>query len=184
MTVGLSRRELFGLLIPRSESRPVRPDVPEAWLPPYCRPPGAVAPGRFAELCDGCGDCIEACPEGAILRLGEAYGELEGTPAVLPASEPCHLCDGLPCAAACPTGALAPVAREQVKIGVARWSPASCWVAMGQPCDYCVTACPLPAPALEIAGAAVRIDERACTGCGLCAYFCTANPKAIEVESV
>ena len=58
------------------------------------------------EVCTGCGECVEACPYGAMF-LGE-----DGT------ADKCDLCGGHPiCAASCPVGALALVEETVVLQG-------------------------------------------------------------------
>jgi len=189
----LSRRELLFMGFHRShpdgdepemviemDSTPTR--VPRAeWLPPYLRPPGVVSEGEHVRLCTGCGDCGKACPENAILPLGPAYGAAAGSPAVLPATEPCRLCPDMPCIAACATGALTPTAMEDVRMGVIRVHLDRCWAAMGQPCDYCQSACPVQPPAVTVSRTGAELDEQRCLGCGLCVYYCTATPSALEV---
>ncbi|MBQ0751941.1 MAG: 4Fe-4S binding protein [Roseovarius sp.] len=61
------------------------------------RPPGTVREWRLADLCTGCGDCVEVCPK-AIITLDE-----ERLP-VVTALEACGRC-GL-CADVCTRGAI------------------------------------------------------------------------------
>lgn len=178
-----TRRELFALFRPvesEPEPEPVRDPVPAAWLPVFLRPPGALAEADFLATCVPCDDCISACPAGAIKPLSEAFGAGHGTPAILPEHEACRLCTELHCAIACPTGALIVVAPEAVNMGTARLGD-GCWAAMGQPCDYCATACPLPENAIQMGESGPIIDEQRCVGCGACVYYCTATPKALSI---
>jgi len=92
------------------------------------------------------------------------------------------LCEGLPCAAACPSGALEVVPIEQVRMGTARLDPTRCWAVKGQPCDYCVPACPRGAAALRWNGDRPEIDPIGCTGCGMCVHICTATPEALSID--
>jgi ferredoxin len=158
---------------------------PRELLPPYLRPPGAGNENDFVMACTGCGECKSACPENAILPLGEAYGDAKETPCVLPSMEPCRLCEDQPCVAACEPKALTLTPVPDIRMGKLKVLPERCWAAMGQPCDYCITACPLETPAIHATGAAgrslVAFDEDTCIGCGLCLYYCTATPRAIEI---
>ncbi len=176
-----TRRELLTWWIDAfKESPPPLPD--RSLLPEFLRPPGAAPEDDLLALCERCGKCREACPHDVILPLGPAYGDAEGTPALLPRDGPCRLCDGLPCAAACPSGALKVVALSEVRMGTARLAADRCWAVMGQPCDYCVQACPLEEKALSWDGDRPVVSEEACVGCGLCVHFCTATPPALSIH--
>ncbi len=147
----------------------------------WLRPPGAPADDdAFRAACTRCTDCIEACPYQSIRRLGPERGEDAGTPVIIPADSPCYLCEDMPCIAACGAGALLPVARRDVTMGVARIRYDACYQAQGQPCDYCVTRCPLKGEAISFDDARrPRISDQHCTGCGVCAYLCP--PGAIDI---
>ncbi|MBW2459422.1 MAG: hypothetical protein JRI68_33325, partial [Deltaproteobacteria bacterium] len=95
--------------------------------------------------------------------------------------EPCRLCDGLPCAAACPTGTLRAAPSTAIHMGVATVDTDRCWAYRGQPCDYCVTACPLDPPAVSLQRDGPVVDPTACAGCGLCVYYCAVTPRALQI---
>jgi ferredoxin-type protein NapG len=147
----------------------------------YVRPPGALAEAEFVTICDRCRECEQACPYGVIVRLSSAYGPAAGTPALLPRDGPCRLCTDLPCATACPTGALKPVPVAEVGMGTARLDPARCWAAFGQPCDYCVKMCPVGEKALRWSGNRPEVNEEHCTGCGMCDHICPAPGGAFRI---
>ena len=99
------------------------------------------------------------------------------------ASTPCVLCDDVPCARACPSGALLPLAREDVRIGLAVVLPNLCLNRRGETCDDCLAVCPLPELALKGGPDHVPlVDPDHCTGCGLCAKHCKSYPKAIHIK--
>jgi ferredoxin-type protein NapG len=189
-----SRREFFSLLRKKRSraEQPAPPNTqqvrlpPPELLPPYLRPPGAGPENEFVMACTGCGACQKACPKNAILPLGEAYGDAKDTPCLLPSMEPCRLCEDMPCISACEPGALMRTPVDQLRMGTLKIRAEQCWAAQGQPCDYCVTACPLESPAIHFTGAEGRslvvFDKERCIGCGLCLFYCTATPRAIEVE--
>ncbi len=188
----LSRRDLlFGR---KTSSRRETPeasvsaatvDVREVERPPepsFLRPPGARTEGVLLDTCQRCGACREACPEKAIVPLSALYGRAVGTPAIFPESAPCRMCEDFPCVAACPTGALFRSPDERVVLGVAQLDRSRCWSVRNQPCDYCMTACPVPG-AIRFEGAVPTVSEVLCVGCGLCVYYCTATPRALAVVS-
>jgi MauM/NapG family ferredoxin protein len=150
---------------------------PRGWL----RPPGALPEPEFLAACTRCTDCIEACPYTAIRRLGPEFGDVAGTPAIIPLDSPCYLCPDMPCIPACKPLALRPTAKRDVTMGLAVLDRTACYVAQGQPCDYCVERCPLKHEAIAFGDDGVPvIDEQRCTGCGVCAYLCP--PDAIAVH--
>ena len=142
------------------------------------RPPGAVPEAQFLELCTGCGACVTACPE-STLSTNDRYPEAH------PEVHACVMCRDVPCAAACETGALLPIAPTAIRFGTVRALPRLClnYSPSGEdePCDRCSDWCRAPG--------ALRFDERhlpvidaaLCTGCGLCAEHCAAYPKALTL---
>lgn len=67
------------------------------------RPPGALRDeAEFKSRCTGCDACMKACPVNVIMvdDLVKRY------PVIYPKTAPCVHCEGYPCIAACPTGAL------------------------------------------------------------------------------
>ncbi|MFV0360234.1 ferredoxin-type protein NapF [Tropicimonas sp.] len=121
--------------------------------------------------CDGCGDCIGACPEGIIVRDTRDAG---GRVRLDFARGACTFCEA--CIEACPTGALSGAGRET-------WT----WVAQPQPnclglnavfCRTCQDFCdhsalrfrPMPG-----GQARPQIDQNRCVGCGACVGCCPAG---------
>jgi MauM/NapG family ferredoxin protein len=150
-------------------------------LPDYLRPPGALPESALIAVCERCHKCRDACPQDAILPLGPAYGDADGTPAILPRGEPCRMCEEFPCIAACPSGALRQIPSAGIRLGTARLDPSLCWAAKGQPCDYCVSECPLGESALRWNGDRPEVVADDCNGCGRCVHICAADPAALRV---
>lgn len=167
--------DLVGERLLRSLPPQFQPDLAEDLPLPVLRPPGAVAGDAFRRLCDACGACRDRCTAGAIV--------MDPLPTIAPARTACRLCDELPCAAACPTGALERTARSAVAIGMAMWDPYSCALSSGRACAACRDACPVPgALIIHDDGGYVEIDGSRCAGCGMCEQACPAHPKAVSVE--
>lgn len=157
-------------------------DQPET----YIRPPGALKiDEEFLSACERCHKCIEACPYDAIQPLGPIAGAAEGTPFLTPEVKPCHWCSDMDCINACPSGALSFGENKTVpEIAKAVIDPDLCLVGQGVLCDTCAVRCPTEIKAIRMRGRAPVLDADLCTGCGLCAYYCDAEPHAISIRAV
>jgi MauM/NapG family ferredoxin protein len=156
----------------------------DRFTPHVQRPPGAVGEMEFLLACTRCGDCVRACPVGAIVVLGDRAGLSAGTP-YLDVNEhrPCVACADVPCSRSCSAGALLPVQVPEIVLGTAHLERESCLAWNGTPCDRCHVACPVRDDAVVIApDGRVYIDPRACIGCGLCRAACPTSPKSVEIE--
>lgn len=183
MTRLLSRKEFFRELLGLDRKRGDRLPLPPRPLT-LLRPPGALLPDdRYLEACTGCNACVEACPKKAI-RLHPSPVDATHPIAVLEVGHtPCVLCETLPCAAACPDGALIPPpGPRQVRMGVAQVDPRLCRTFRGEGCDVCVRVCPFPDEAIRMIGHRPVVMPSACTGCGLCEAACPERPAAIVVH--
>ena len=126
---------------------------PPAMRTDWLRPPGAVSETLFLERCTRCGDCVTACPPGAITAH-----ESDAAPVLFADRSPCLLCDDFPCIAACQTGALWPVGGvDEVRMGLAVVSHRLCTA--GQGCHACVSRCPTQALALDFQSMQLAVQE-------------------------
>ncbi|MEO8449439.1 MAG: 4Fe-4S dicluster domain-containing protein [Gemmatimonadota bacterium] len=145
------------------------------------RPPGALPEVGFLAACTRCGACAPPCPVHAILFVPPSGGFSAGTPYIDPKSQPCTVCPDMPCARACPTGALAVPTRgwEGYRLGKVEFVPERCVTYEGTPCQVCVDACPVGPRALSLdeAGHPVLKFE-GCVGCGVCVRECITYPSS------
>jgi ferredoxin-type protein NapG len=156
----------------------------------HLRPPGAIPEEQFLITCYRCGSCADACPADAITMVQSQDENLKGTPHIDPDARGCPMCDKIACVSACPSGALRPVDRFAVRIGLARVDERLCMRTRGGDCRICVDKCPLgdAAIALDKRGRVQIADPagsgRGCTGCGTCQELCPIRPvRAIRVRS-
>ncbi len=180
--VSRTRRELFTSWLDAFKDAAAASKSAPATAPKnLLRPPGALLlDEEFLEKCTGCDDCMTACPPGAIFKTRDEEGRI--LPAIVPTRGPCLMCTDIPCAPACPEGALIkPETAEKIRIGIARVNPLTCLTFKGEVCDLCFQACPYPHAALMMIGGRPLVGSGACTGCGLCEKACPVRPRAIAV---
>ncbi|MCW5626326.1 MAG: MauM/NapG family ferredoxin-type protein, partial [Burkholderiales bacterium] len=160
------------------------------------RPPGALPEEDFASACVRCGLCVRACPFDT-LHLAEAgSGITTGTPFFVARQVPCEMCEDIPCARACPTGALD---RELDPIGDARMGVAvltgrdTCYSTTGKArCVACTAACPVGTAAITLERRESNgrgffeptVHTAACTGCGKCEKACPTEQASIKVMPI
>lgn len=159
-------------------------DVAGRFLPKVARPPGALPALEFLLACTRCNACIDECPPGALLKLGDAAGISSGTPFLsVMDHKPCTACEDVPCANACPTGALVPGRIEDAWMGTAVVDRDTCRAWNDEACSSCVRICPIgEAAILQDDGGRVYIDARGCIGCGMCVVVCPTRPRSMSVE--
>ncbi|MDD2867338.1 ferredoxin-type protein NapG [Neomegalonema sp.] len=156
------------------------------------RPPGALKEPEFLAACVRCGLCVNACPYDT-LRLAEwAEDAPLGTPYFIAREIPCHMCPDVPCAKACPTGALDRniAGIRQADMGVAVLvGHETCLNYKGMTCSICHRVCPIRNEAITLEAQVIRgrkmlipvVHSDRCTGCGMCEKHCVIGHAAIRV---
>jgi ferredoxin-type protein NapG len=141
---------------------------------------------EFFAKCIRCFRCAEVCTTGCIeFHPFWAAPELAGTPYIRPRVAGCNTC--MRCTQVCPTGALTPtseepaVVLEEIDMGKAYVDKGLCLSFIGRVCGVCHDACPYPAEAIHLRGAAKPEVMEGCVGCGRCEERCPQVPAAIRV---
>jgi len=132
------------------------------------RPPWALAEVDFVDRCNGCGDCITACPDKLIVA---GRGNL---PRMDFSRGGCDFCEA--CLSACPIGALF----QDVESRKSPWKikasiQPACLSLNAVICRSCGEVCDERAIRfnLELGGVAKPLlDADQCTGCGACFAVC------------
>jgi ferredoxin-type protein NapG len=179
------RREFFrdtlGRLLREVEQRTEERLAPRRFF----RPPGALPELGFLAACTRCGACIDVCPVHAIVKAAPRAGLAAGTPVLEPALQACVVCEDMPCARACPTGALIAPADgwASVKMGVLELDPQRCITFQGAACGVCARTCPVGDRALAMdAGGRPVLKPEGCVGCGLCVTACVTTPSSLTLR--
>ena len=177
-------QRIEGIRVPHELLRSGEGDPAGDPSPRILRPPGALDEDHFLERCQRSGQCVTACPVHAIQVIEVEEGLRKGTPRIDPQSQACVVCDGLWCMSACPSGALSPVPREEIHMGLAEVHHDICLRTSGEECQICVDKCPIGRRAIEIPyyGARVEVKTDGCVGCGVCEMECPTDPRAIVVR--
>lgn len=159
------------------------------------RPPGALDEEPFSRACVRCGQCVQACPYDTLKLATLASGLSAGTPYFVARDIPCEMCEEIPCAKACPSGALnSDIASiDEARMGLAvLLDHESCLNYQGLRCDVCYRVCPSIDKAITLelernarTGKHARflptVHSDACTGCGKCEQACVLEQAAIKV---
>ena len=144
------------------------------------RPPWAIGETDFLDTCSRCDACVQACPEGIIVRGGGGFPEVSF------GRGECTFCEA--CVAACAPGALAVTTAAAPPRRRAPWTvraviSTACLSAAGVTCRVCGEFCEAGAIrfALAVGGVATpAVDRDRCTGCGACVAPCPV--AAVEVR--
>lgn len=147
----------------------------------HFRPPGALPEPAFLAACTRCGYCVEACPVDAIVTAPTNAGLAAGTPAIEPMRQPCIACEGMFCAAVCPTGALVPPLDgwASEKMGTLALDAERCIAFQGIECGVCARVCPIGPEALDLDLKGRPVIGDSCVGCGVCARACVTSPSSL-----
>ncbi len=159
------------------------------------RPPGALDEEAFTRACVRCGQCVQACPYDTLRLATLASGLAAGTPFFVARDVPCEMCEDVPCARACPSGALDShiAAIDDARMGLAvLLDQENCLNYQGLRCDVCYRVCPSIDTAITLelernarTGKHARflptVHSAACTGCGKCEQACVLEQAAIKV---
>lgn len=145
------------------------------------RPPGALVEPEFLARCQRCMRCIDVCQPKALslAHPGSGFAAI-GTP-VLDYSK-CIQC--MECIRTCPSGALAKVPKEELRMGLAVIEQSNCLAYLKKRrCQDCFKACrEQKAITMEKKRFPV-IDPEKCNGCGACVRRCPEAEKgAITVD--
>jgi MauM/NapG family ferredoxin protein len=147
----------------------------------YLRPPGALPEMAFLSACTRCSECVTVCPPFAIRKVPAGAGLQAGTPYIDPALQPCTVCETMPCAKACPTGALTLPSQGWTgyRLAALELVPERCVTFSGTACRACADACPVGESALAIDedGHPV-LKAEGCVGCGVCVRACITSPSS------
>lgn len=162
------------------------------------RPPGALGEEAFSRACVRCvrcGQCVQACPYDTLKLATLASGLSAGTPYFVARDVPCEMCEDIPCAKVCPSGALdADIESiDEARMGLAvLLDHENCLNFQGLRCDVCYRVCPSIDKAITLeldrnmrTGKHARflptVHSAACTGCGKCEKACVLEEAAIKV---
>ena len=158
------------------------------------KPPGALETDDFLATCIKCGVCVEVCPYDTLYLGAVGSGTPWGVPTFEPREVPCEMCEDIPCARACPTGALDNKMENinTARMGLAVLDDKSCIAMQGLRCEACYRVCPLIDKALKLALRPMErtgvhaffepvVDSDFCTGCGKCERACIMEISSIKV---
>ena len=91
------------------------------------------------------------------------------------------------CVHICPTGALLPIEQHETRMGMAVIDRHACvsWQNSGLLCKTCYNVCPFLDKAISMVEFRPHVDQKHCTGCGICTHACLVEKndgsKAINI---
>ena len=178
------RREFFRTTLGRVAREVAERTERRVVVERFFRPPGAVDEVSFLSLCTRCDLCVEVCPPRAIVKAPTSAGLAAATPMIRPTRQPCTVCADMPCAAACPTGALVVPEGgwEGYRLGVLELVPERCIAFQGIECGVCARVCPVGPEALDLDGGGRPVLRSGCVGCGVCVRACVTSPSSLTLE--
>ncbi len=139
----------------------------------YLRPPGLVNEKDFLAKCIKCQKCLAVCPVRVIVPISFSEGRMQlSTPTMNFRQGYCDLC--MKCVEVCPTDALQVIAKNDVKIGIAKINPDICVAWNWSGCVECSKLCPFDGIHLDAHQRPV-VDALKCNGCGLCENICPSG---------
>jgi ferredoxin-type protein NapF len=142
------------------------------------RPPWALGEAAFVERCDGCGDCITACPTKILRRSRAAYPALDFS------SGECLFCGD--CVAVCRPGALRRQTDQPPWSLRASVNAQVCVAFRGVECRACTDPCGPRALRMRLrvgAAAIPELDDSTCTGCGACYALCPVQAISLQAAT-
>lgn len=165
----VSRRGLFrGLL--GGVKKTHHAAVLEPFTRIVARPPQAVDETLLAKLCDGCGECENACPQQVISMI-------DGKPEL---HLDCNYCtDCGECQKACPTKALS---NNVASTGMIPVFSGACRRVLHGYCDMCAEEC--PKQAIDLSEKRPTVIKENCTGCGQCRSSCPMGAISFELTAI
>jgi len=140
------------------------------------RPPWALAEKPFANLCDRCGDCLRACPEGILLAGADGF------PRVDFARGGCSFCGE--CVKSCrPRALVFPKDPAQAPWALVAVISETCLSRQGVVCRACGESCPEGAIRFRLkpgGPAEPLLDADCCSGCGCCFRVCPVTAISLQ----
>ena len=142
------------------------------------RPPWARLEPNFSEKCNGCGDCVSACPQDIIVITRRKRVRLDFS------RGGCTFCGD--CAAICETDAFLPKQnsetipwQQSAVIGDTCLSKHGTWcMSCREHCEYdAIMARPVPGGKIDM-----KVDPLTCTGCGTCVSKCPVSVIKLETR--